>query len=100
MSKCVCFTNDTHTLNENAAAIHPVYQKPDLILLLPLWMLPKSHAIETLLSSKATLVAPSSYPSQNNWLATPLNNTDFTPHIATTVYFDRQRNRNLTRTTE
>lgn len=52
MSKCVCFTNDTHTLNENPVPIHPVYHKPDLILLLPLWMLPKSYASEILLSSK------------------------------------------------
>jgi hypothetical protein len=46
MSECVCFTNDTHTLNENAVAIHTLCRKPDLKPLLPLEMLLKSDAKE------------------------------------------------------
>ena len=83
MSKCVCFTNDTHTLNENAVAIHPLFHQPNI------------HASRAIMNAHAKSDAWEEFHSllprlysfriPSSWLTIPLNFTCLPPNIATTV---------------
>jgi len=81
MSKCVCFTNDTHALNENAVAIRPLLHQPNLMHLLPPWMLLKSDIKEKWRLSSKRSVGRSFLASSPEPLTAQLISINLAPNI-------------------
>jgi hypothetical protein len=85
MSKCVCFTNDTHTLNENAVAIRPLLLQHNLMHLLPPWMLLKSDGKEKWRLSSKRSVGRSFLTSSPELLTAQLVSVNLAPNIVATT---------------